>query len=132
MRSRGTFDVKLAPLPAYDQSEESLLGRMSIDKIFRGDLDATSVGEMLTALTPEKGSAAYVAIERVSGTLHGRPGSFVLQHAGLMDRGAQELTISVVPDSGTGELTGLRGTMRIAIVEGVHSYELEYLLPAVG
>ena len=131
MRSRGTFDVTLAPLPAYDTSEGSKLGRMSIDKTYRGDLEGTGVGEMLTAFTDEKGSAAYVAIERVSGTLHGRSGTFILQHAGTMDQGVQELIITIVPDSGTGQLAGLRGTLRITITEGVHSYELEHLLPGL-
>jgi hypothetical protein len=132
MRARGTFEVTLKPLQAYVTVEGSRLGRMSIDKTFRGELEGTSVGEMLTAVTHEKGSAAYVAIERVSGRLQGRTGTFVLQHTGTLDRGAQELAIITVPDSGTGGLAGLRGTMRIAIAEGVHSYELEYLLPAAG
>ncbi|MFL5495744.1 MAG: DUF3224 domain-containing protein [Gemmatimonadales bacterium] len=111
------------------EAEDSTLGRMLIDKQFRGDLQATSRGQMLTATTPVQGSAGYVAIERVSGTLHGRTGSFVLQHSGMMSRGTPQLIISVVPDSGTGELAGLAGQMTIIITEGKHSYEFEYTVP---
>jgi hypothetical protein len=101
---------------------------MSLDKQFHGDLEATSKGEMLTAMTEVKGSAGYVAIERVSGTLHGRTGSFVLLHRGIMTGGGQELSLTVVPDSGSGELVGLAGKMQIKIVEGKHFYEFEYTL----
>ena len=101
---------------------------MAIDKQFRGDLEGSSRGEMLTAGTAVKGSAGYVAIERVTGTLHGRSGSFVLQHNGIMARGAPQLTITVVPDSGTGDLTGLAGQMTVEIDEGAHSYGFEYTL----
>ena len=124
----GTFEVKLSPLAAADPAAGSPLGRMVIDKQFHGDLDATSKGEMLTAGTSVKGSAGYVAIERVTGTLHGRSGSFVLQHSGIMTRGAPELTVTVVPDSGTGELAGLAGRMTIDIDDGKHSYGFEYTL----
>jgi hypothetical protein len=124
----GTFEVKVAPL-AEDKGEGSTLGRMSIDKRFHGDLEATSKGEMLTAMTEVKGSAGYVAIERVSGTLQGRKGSFVLLHRGIMTGGAQELSLTVVPDSGSGQLVGLTGKMEIKIVEGKHFYEFEYALP---
>ncbi len=127
-RASGPFEVKLNPVPTAHSSAGALLGRMSIDKQFHGDLDATSEGEMLTAGTAVKGSAGYVAIERVSGTLHGLAGTFVLQHSGTMTRGAPQLTITVVPDSGTGELTGLAGTMTINIVDGKHSYDFEYTL----
>jgi len=119
----GTFEVKLAP-----QQTEAPIGRMSIDKQFHGDLEATSKGEMLSAMTEVKGSAGYVAIERVTGTLHGRKGSFVLQHAGTMNRGAASLSVTVVPDSGTGELAGVSGKMAINIEAGKHSYEFEYTL----
>ena len=95
---------------------------MAIDKQFQGDLTGSSKGEMLTAMTETKGSAGYVAIERVTGTLHGRRGSFVLQHSGTMTRGAPHLVITVVPDSGTDQLTGLSGTMTITIADGKHSY----------
>ncbi len=124
----GTFEVKLGPLPTSDSSEGSPLARMSIDKQLHGDLDATSKGEMLAAGTAVRGSAGYVAIERVTGTLHGRSGSFVLQHHATMTRGAPQLDIIVVPDSGTGELTGLTGTMMITITDGKHSYQFEYAL----
>jgi len=128
----GTFEVKLIPLTMADSADsagDKTLARMSIDKQFHGDLEATSKGEMLSAGTSVKGSAGYVAIERVSGTLHGRRGTFVLQHSGTMTRGAPQLSVTVVPDSGTGELVGLAGKMTITIAEGKHSYEFEYTLP---
>jgi hypothetical protein len=125
-RATGTFDVKLNPLDTYDKADDSPMRRMSIDKQFRGDLEATSKGEMLSAGTAVKTSAGYVAIERVSGTLGGRNGTFVLQHNGTMNRGAPELTVTVVPDSGTGDLVGLSGKMAIIIEGGKHSYEFEY------
>jgi len=127
-QASGTFEVKLAP-QAEDKGEGSSLGRMSIDKQFHGDLESSSKGEMLTAMTEVKGSAGYVAIERVSGTLHGRKGSFVLLHRGIMTSGAQELSLTVVPDSGSNELVGLAGKMDIKIVEGKHTYEFDYTLP---
>ena len=130
MHARGTFEVKLTPQAPNGNAQDSALGRMTIDKQFRGDLEGTGRGEMLTAMSPVKGSAGYVAIERVSGKLQGRTGTFVLQHSGTMARGGQQLTISVVPDSGTGELTGLAGEMVIIIADGKHSYEFEYSLPA--
>jgi len=128
-RAAGTFEVKLAPEASDEGAEGGSLGRMSIAKQFQGDLEGTSTGAMLSALTATKGSAGYVAIERVTGTLHGCRGSFVLQHSGTMARGEQQLTITVVPDSGTGEITGLAGQMRIIIAGGKHSYEFEYTLP---
>jgi len=128
MHAAGTFDVKLTPQPPEDKTEGSTLGRMSIDKQFHGDLEATSKGEMLSAMTAVKGSAGYVAIERISGTLQGRSGTFVLQHTGTMTRGEPLLTITVVPDSGTGQLAGLAGKMTIKIENGKHFYEFEYTL----
>lgn len=128
-RASGTFDVKLNPQAPDDKAEGSTLGRMSIDKQFHGDLEGTGKGQMLTAVTDVKGSAGYVAIERVTGTLHGRRGSFVLQHNGMMTRGAQQLTLVVVPDSGTGQLIGLAGKMAIKIADGKHFYDFEYTLP---
>ncbi len=110
-RASGTFEVRLNPQPQDDQAKEAMLGRMSIDKQFHGDLEGTSRGQMLTAGTAVTGSAGYVAIEYVSGTLHGRGGTFVLQHSGTMTRGAPQLVITVVPDSGTGDLVGLTGTI---------------------
>ncbi|MCA1562510.1 MAG: DUF3224 domain-containing protein [Acidobacteria bacterium] len=127
-RASGTFEVKLNPLPTYDTADGGTLGRMSLDKQFRGALEGTSKGEMLTAVGSVKGSAGYVAIERVTGTLDGRSGTFVLQHSGTMTRGAPRLTVTVVPDSGTGQLTGLAGTMTIDIADGKHSYTFEYTL----
>lgn len=124
----GQFTVEMKPLTTPDTADGVSLGRMALDKRFEGDLQATGHGEMLTALTPVKGSAGYVAIERVTGRLHGRDGSFVLQHSGLMDQGAQQLVITVVPGSGTGALVGLSGSLRIRIAEGRHFYELEYTL----
>ena len=126
--ARGAFEVTLKPLPAYESAEGSMLGRMSIDKQFHGDLEGTSKGEMLTGGAVAKGSAGYVAIERVSGTLHGRTGTFILQHSGTMTRGAPQLSISVVPDSGTGQLVGLIGRMDIKIADGKHFYDFEYTL----
>lgn len=127
MTASGTFDVKLTPQD--DKSEDTLLGRMTIDKQFHGDLDATSKGQMLTAMTATKGSAGYVAIEKVSGTLHERKGTFVLQHTGTMTRGEPGLSVTVVPDSATGELLGLTGKMTIKIEDGKHYYEFQYTLP---
>jgi hypothetical protein len=127
-RATGTFDVKLTPQPSDTPAEGSPLGRMKIDKQFHGDLEGTSKGEMLTAGTAIKNSAAYVAVERVTGTLHGRKGTFALHHTGIMNRGQPSLTITVVPDSGTGELTGIAGTMSIDITNGNHSYVFEYTL----
>jgi len=128
MHASGTFEVKLVPQGEGDTVEGTALGRMSLDKQFHGDLEGTGTGEMLTAMTAVEGSAGYVAIERVAGTLGGRSGTFVLQHRGVMTRGKQELLISVVPDSGTGGLAGLAGTMAITIEDGKHSYQLEYTL----
>lgn len=130
MRATGTFDVTLTPQAAPDDPSGGAIGRMSIAKRFHGDLSGTSVGEMLAAMTTVEGSAAYVAIETVTGTLHGRSGTFVLQHSGTMARGAQRLSVRVVPDSGTGELAGLEGEMSIEIADGRHSYVFEYTLPA--
>lgn len=127
MQASGTFTVKLEPQsPAH---ADSGLGRMSLDKHFSGDLDAHSHGEMLAFRSVVDGSAGYVAMERVSGTLHGRRGSFVLQHSGTMDRGASTLLVGVVPDSGTDELAGLAGTLAIHIdAQGGHSYTFDYSL----
>lgn len=130
MQATGTFEVTLSPQGARENGEGVPLGRMHLDKEFHGDLEATAIGEMLTAVTATHGSAGYVAMERVSGRLHDRSGSFVLQHSGTMTRGAPSLTISIVPDSGTGELTGISGSMDIIIENGRHSYVLQYTLPA--
>ena len=131
-RATGTFEVKLTPQPADDAGAGSSLGRLTIDKQFHGDLEATSQGQMLTAGTAVKDSAGYVAIERVTGALMGRTGSFVFQHSGTMTRGAPQLSVTVVPDSGTGELAGLTGSMTILIADGKHSYQFEYALPVAA
>lgn len=123
MHASGPFDVKLEP-----QAGDPTVARMSINKQFHGDLEATSQGQMLAISSEVKGSAGYVAMERVTGTLQGRTGTFALQHSGTMTRGVPELLITVVPDSGTGQLLGLAGKMTINIVEGKHSYEFEYML----
>jgi hypothetical protein len=127
--AKGTFTVEMKPQAEPSSSDGVSLGRMSLDKRFEGDLVAVGKGEMLTALTPVKGSAAYVAIERVTGTLQGRSGSFVFQHNGTMDQGAQRLSVTVVPGSGTGALAGISGDFKINITGGKHVYEFEYSLP---
>lgn len=128
-QAKGPFDVKLQALEPYNRDEGAALGRRSIDKRFHGDLDATSQGEMLSAGGNVQGSAGYVAIERVTGTLQGRSGSFTLQHFATMTRGVPHLQIVVVPDSGNGELANLSGSMKIVIAEGgEHSYEFDYEL----
>ena len=127
-RATGTFDVKMNP---KDQGPEAVAGGMTIDKQFQGDLEGTSKGQMLMAGSEsEKGSAGYVAIEKVTGTLSGRSGSFYLQHNATMNRGVGELNIVVIPDTGTDQLTGLSGKMNIIIAGGgKHSYEFDYDLP---
>jgi hypothetical protein len=126
--AKGSFEVKLTPQAGREsEGGGAALGRMSIDKQFHGDLEAHSVGEMLTA-GAEAGSAVYVAIEKVSGTLHGRSGSFVFIHNGLMTREGQHLTITVMPDSGSGELVGLSGKMMINIIDKKHFYDFQYML----
>ena len=126
----GPFEVKIDPQAPDEKAGGTAIGRMLIDKKFHGDLEATSKGTMLAAGTGAKGSSGgYVALEIVTGTLKGRTGTFVLQHSATMTRGVPTLSITVVPDSGTGQLTGLAGKMNINITEGKHSYELEYTLP---
>lgn len=127
-RASGPFVVSLKPLPMDTDSDSQLLGRMSIDKQFHGDLEASSTGQMLTGGTTIRNSAGYVAIERVTGTLKGRKGSFALQHTGIMNRGVPSLVITVIPDSGTDQLEGLKGTMTISIEAGKHSYQFDYTL----
>ncbi len=124
--ARGTFEVKITPMPVDDYTDAATLGRMTIDKQFSGELVATSKGQMITGMGTVKGSAAYSAIEKVTGTLGGHRGDFVLQHTGIMSRGAQSLVITVVPDSGTDALAGLTGTMQIIIDGKQHSYVFEY------
>jgi Protein of unknown function (DUF3224) len=124
----GPFDVKVTPQkPDTQIARAAALGRLTIDKRYHGDLEATAKGEMLATQTETKGSAAYVALERVTGTLQGHNGSFVLQHSATMEHGTAHSSITVVPDSGTGELAGLAGEMRIHVdPEGRHSYEFDF------
>ncbi len=124
----GTFEVSLRPQPLFHTNTSPLLGRMSIAKTFHGDLTATSTGEMLSARTSVKDSAGYVAIEHIIGTLHGRKGTFVLQHSSTMTQGEGQQSITVVPDSGTDELIGLRGSLNINIKDKQHYYEFDYRL----
>jgi uncharacterized protein DUF3224 len=126
-RASGTFDVKVAPQTLVSPDETR--GRFSLDKQFQGDLMGTGQGEMLTAVGAVQGSAVYVAVERVSGTLHGRRGAFALHHTGIMNRGAQQLSVTIVPDSGTEQLEGIAGTLSITITDGKHLYDLDYTLP---
>jgi len=125
----GEFDVKIVP-----QKDEGIgdptIGRMSVSKVYRGDLQGTGLAQMLTGMAAEvKDSGAYVAIERVRGTLHGRRGSFAVYHRGIMTRGAQDLVITVIPDTGTEELTGITGAMTIDIRDGKHFFGFDYTLP---
>ena len=130
-QASGAFDVQMQPQPAANETPTpgATLGRLLLNKTYHGDLQATAQGQMLSAITPTTGSAGYVAIEHVTGTLHGRAGSFVLQHSGLMNRGEKQLVITVVPDSGSGELAGLQGRLDIRISEGKHFYDMAYSLP---
>jgi hypothetical protein len=126
----GAFEVKLTPQPADDREAAAFLGRLNIDKSFHGELEATSVGQMLAARGDQPASAGYVALERVTGTLGGRRGRFILQHSGHSNPDAQSLVINVVADSGTEELAGLTGSMKIIIEPGgAHFYEFDYQLP---
>jgi hypothetical protein len=126
--ARGSFEVKVTPVEQAPFADGLAMGRFTLEKQIHGDIEGTSRGEMLTGGTPVEGSAGYVAMERIEGTLHGRRGSFLLQHSGRMGSGAQELTITVVPDSGTGELAGLSGRFEILIEGGRHDYRFEYEL----
>jgi Protein of unknown function (DUF3224) len=127
-RATGPFEVKLTPQPADGEGGGPALGRMTLDKRFHGDLEAASKGQMLAVRTAVEGSAGYVALEIVDGSLHGRRGTFVLQHSSTMTRGEPRQSVTVVPDSGTGELVGLEGRMVIHITEGQHSYDFDYTL----
>jgi len=120
----GTFEVKMTPV----SGENAAVGKFSLEKKFSGDLEGTSAGEMLAISSSVAGSAGYVAMEQVTGTLAGRSGTFALQHSGTMNRGAAQLSVTVVPDSGTGELVGLSGKMDIKITEGKHFYEFDYAI----
>jgi hypothetical protein len=128
-QASGPFDVKRTAMESVDAGHDAAFGRMRFEKQFHGDLEASSVVEMLSAGNPASGSAGYVAVEHVAGTLHGRAGSFMLQHNGVMDRGASSLQVTVVPGSGTGALVDLTGTLVIAIAaDGAHSYTFDYAI----
>lgn len=124
-KASGTFEVKITP-QAPDEGDQSGISRLLLDKVFHGDLEATSQGQMLALSTAVEGSAGYVAMEQVTATLQGKTGKFALQHFGKMTRGTPDLNVTVVPDSGTNDLSGLSGTMQITIAEGKHSYEFDY------
>src|SRR6185436_15077522 len=129
--AKGVFDIKMTPMPADEYADGKALGRVAADKQYHGDLEGSGKGQMLTATGAVKGSAVYLATERVSGTLGGRSGTFLLAHRGVMNRGAQRLDIDVVPDSGTGELQGIAGKLSINIApDGKHFYDFEYTLPS--
>jgi len=127
-RIRGPFDVKVIPQPPEEAAAGAVIGRMLLDKQFHGALEATSKGQMLAVMTSVKDSAGYVALEHVVGTLEGKRGTFALQHSGTMNRGKQSLDLTVVPDSGTGDLTGLSGKMAIVVTGSKHEYDFEYTL----
>lgn len=130
LHATGPFEVKIDPQPSDEKAGGAAIGRMLFDKQFHGDLEATSKGTMLAAGSGAKGSSGgYVALEIVTGTLKGHTGTFVLQHSATMNRGVPTLSVAVVPDSGTGQLTGLTGKMNIIIADGKHSYDFEYTLP---
>jgi len=127
-RARGTFDVVITPVQPAEGAAADAPGRMLLAKTFHGDVTGTAAGEMLATMSPER-SGAYVALDRVHGVIDGREGAFTLVHRGLMDRGAQELLITIVPGSGAGELAGIAGVFHLTIEDGVHRYDLEYSLP---
>jgi hypothetical protein len=125
----GTFEVKITPQAPQEGVDDPGVGRMVIEKHFQGDLQAHSKGHMLAVGTPIDGSAGYVAMEQVHGSVHGRHGSFALQHSGTMHRGTPQLSVTIVPDSGTEDLAGIAGELTITVANGVHSYDLHYTLP---
>jgi expansin (peptidoglycan-binding protein) len=130
--AEGTFDVKTIPLSPDDATADTSISRFALDKQYHGDLEAASKGEMLGAGNPAAGTAGYVAIEQVTGTLAGKSGSFALQHYGNMSQGKFELNVKVVPGSSTGELTGIAGAMTIIVADGKHSYTFDYSLATTG
>lgn len=131
MHATGTFEVKMTPQSPVDGVGDPTVGRMALEKQFKGDLEGTGKGQMLAVGTAIDGSAGYVAMERVQGALRGRKGSFALQHNGVMNRGTPQLAIMIVPDSGTEELSGIAGALTIRIADGVHHYDLAYSLPDI-
>ena len=127
--AQGSFEVKVAPLPPDDATTATSIARYSLDKVYRGDLEGVSAGEMMGAGNVAAGRAGYVAVEEFTGTLHGKNGSFALQHSSTMYDGQYEMNIRVAPGSGTGELEGIAGTLTIMIAPGKHSYSFDYTLP---
>jgi len=128
--ARGDFDLDAFDSNEYDDVDGTKLAQVRITKTFRGDLEARGTVTMLSARAPIETSAVYVALERVDGRLNGKQGSFVLRHDGLTEGGASTLTVTVVPDTATAELTGLRGDFHIEIdTDGAHHYRFEYTLP---
>jgi hypothetical protein len=128
MIAKGTFEVKVTEEPPLDEVDGVAIARATVDKVFEGPLSGTSKVHMIGVRAPSKGSAAYVAVERIHGALDGRRGTFVVAHHGSMSGGQQNLVLTIAPDSGTGELRGISGRMRISIVERQHFYEVEYEL----
>lgn len=126
MQGQGTFDLNFSGEAAHDVVERVALSRARIDKVFHGTITGTSVAHMLACNTGVEKSAGYVAIERIHGTIDGREGTFCVLHIGVMDRGARGLTVRIVPDSGTGELRGIRGEMTLRIEDNKHHYRIEY------
>jgi hypothetical protein len=131
MHAKGTFEVKITPQSFAEGVGDPTVGRMAIEKHFKGDMEGVGRGQMLAVGTAIDGSAGYVAMERVQATLHGREGSFALQHNGVMNRGTPQLAITIVPDSGTDGLSGIAGALTIRIADSAHHYELAYSLPDV-
>jgi Protein of unknown function (DUF3224) len=127
--AQGSFEVKVAPLPPDEAIAATSIARYSLDKIYRGDLEGASAGEMMGAGNPATGKAGYVAVEQFTGALHGKSGSFALQHSSTMDDGRYDMNIRVAPGSGTGQLEGIAGTLTIIIAAGSHSYTFDYTLP---
>lgn len=127
--AKGTFEVKVGPLAPDEATAATSIARYSLDKVYRGDLDAVSAGEMMGVGNPASGTAGYVAVEQVNGTLHGKNGSFAFQHSSSMQNGQFDMNIRVAPGSGTGKLEGIAGVLTIIIEGGKHSYVFEYTLP---
>ncbi|QNK03442.1 DUF3224 domain-containing protein [Dyella telluris] len=127
--AKGSFEVKITPQAPDEGVGDPSVGRMAIEKQFHGDMQGEGHGQMLAVGTAVDGSAGYVAMERVNGSVHGRQGSFALQHAGTLTRGTPQLSVTIVPDSGTDGLAGIAGHLTITIANGVHSYDLDYSLP---
>ncbi len=127
--ARGPMEVNIEPEAPFLEQDGLKLNRNIVNKQFAGEMAGTSEAQMIAAFTATPGSAGYVAIEHFAGTVGGRSGSFVLQHSGTMNRGDAQLTVTIVPDSGTGELTGISGSLEIDNEDGNHSYTLDYKLP---